>query len=92
MDLGFFPLLSPDLRVCNIVLFSGLGLLLVFFIGGASIGEYVGFPELIRGLGAAGDDDCNEPYVLDPTTACSELFFPIMEGRCGSGGGRDKSG
>jgi hypothetical protein len=41
---GFLALLSPDRSVCSIVRpFSGLGLLEVFFIGGAKEGEYVGF-------------------------------------------------
>jgi hypothetical protein len=36
--LGFLPVRSEDLNVCNIVLpFSGLGLLEVFFIGGTNM-------------------------------------------------------
>ena len=73
---GFLPLLSPDLSVCSIVLpFSGLGLLLVFFIGGASVAELDGVIAREE-LGA---------YVLSllltlPTTALSELFFVTIAG------------
>jgi hypothetical protein len=74
---GFLPLLSPDLSVCSIVLpFSGLGLLLVFFIGDANVAE-LDDVAVLEELGA---------YVLSllvtlPMTALSELFFVIIGGR-----------
>jgi hypothetical protein len=79
---GFLPPLSPDLKVCSIVLpFSGLGLLLVFFIGGTSVADEEGVAFLEDEDAYGGGYEGVFDVTLAPTTALSELFFVTIAGR-----------
>lgn len=79
----------PALKVCNIVLFSGLGLREDFFI--LWPGTKVGVEDVVVTAAGRGPDEEMRPGTVEldmtlPTTASSELRRLLTGGRCGSAG------